>query len=432
MKLKIFFFIFFIYNLYSKEILELSIDKAIELALKNNLDLKSELSLQKDKTLNLIANVNKLFPTSNFTSTLSSSKNLSDSNSTYNNSLSIGFDVTLALNTKMVFDTYQTILDFSEGKISVEKAKKELRKNVEKSYFSIIVYQEKIKIKEFEIATAKDKYNLILPAYQKGEASEIEKLNAELLYKKLLPELIKMQNDLKYQKNLFKILIGLDEKSEISLIDQIPELSNIKVEKLLDIKYENSLDYKLLLMQIKKERNNLNLSIANLTPTFKIGYSISSSFLKDPYLDTWFKSEDDWTHKQYFTLSLSIPIDPILPFSTKQIDLFKYGSKLERLNFALFQKTSLAKNEINYKVEKIKEILETLNSLKFNVDIAEKAYKLTEKDYFMGQKTSIELRESEKNLLEAKLSYLNSRYELYSYLIDLENISNIDIKNFFK
>lgn len=428
--IKIIFFVITSFFLYSKN-LELSVERAIELAYKNNLDLKSEFLSQRDRIVSLIANINKIFPSSNFSSSLSSSRILSTPDSKYTNSLSMGFDVTLSLNLKIAFEIYQSILDYNEGKINLDKAKNELKKNIKKSYFFIVVYEEKIKIKEFELEAAKEKYNIILPAYQRGEVSEIEKLNAELAYKRLFPELLKMKDELDYQKKVFNLLIGINEDDRIIFIDKLPDFSNLKIEKLHEIKYENSFDYKLLLMQLNKAKNNLNLSIASITPSLKVSYTFNSSFLKDPYYDLWFRSNDDWQHKQTFILSLTVPLDPILPFSSKLVDLWKYSTNIERQNIALFQKKRQAQNELEYKILKVKENLEILNNLKLNIDIADKAYKLTEKEYYNGHKTFLELKETEKNLLEARVNYLNARFELFSYLADIEAIANLDLNRLF-
>ncbi|MBN2546874.1 MAG: TolC family protein [Spirochaetes bacterium] len=437
--LKKFFLIIFILLIYkikinSSENLELTVDKALDLVLKNNINVKLQKSIKNERLISLIAVFNKFYPESSYSGTLSKPQHLSgpEPDPLYKNSLSLSYGMTFSFNAKIIFDIYQTILDYNEGRINLEAVNKKMAMDVKKVYFFIILSEKKINLKKIEYENAKEKYNTSLNGYNRGEVSELDKLNAELAYKKLIPELLKMQNDYINQIKLFKAVLGLDDGINLILTEDLPDYSNVQLEKLKGIGLNDNLQLKLLLLDMDREKNLLYIAISAMTPTFRIGYSINSNFLLDPYLDRWFSSiNDDWRNTQYFNLSLSIPLDPYFPLSGRQVDVIKDSFQIKRSKMEYDDYLKNKRIELDYKINKIKEILESLENLKFNIVIAEKAYKLTEIEYYNAQKTFLELKDAEKNLLQANIDYLNSKYELYTSIIDIENITNKDIKDFF-
>lgn len=78
---------------------------------------------------------------------------------------------------------------------------------------------------------------------------------------------------------------------------------------------------------------------------------------------------------------------------------------------------------------KLKEIHQSFESLKFNVSIAEKVYKLTERAFYEGDKNTLDVDDSEEKFEEAQLKLNKAFYDYYCYNIDLENLINMNIIN---
>ncbi|HQJ06992.1 MAG TPA: TolC family protein, partial [Spirochaetota bacterium] len=76
---------------------------------------------------------------------------------------------------------------------------------------------------------------------------------------------------------------------------------------------------------------------------------------------------------------------------------------------------------------KLKQVGETLEALRLNIDIAEKISKLTENSYYEGTKSFLEVAESQKNAEEAKLKYNKSLYDYYKGVVEIEFLLNESI-----
>jgi outer membrane protein TolC len=414
--------------IYSQQYIKLTIDDALKLAFKNNFDIKIEKLNKDEKLLFLISNYNRLVPSTSFSGTLTKSQIVPNDNNKSTNSLNFNFDLTFSFNAKIIFDICSTIFDYNEGKISYDIAKLNITRDIKKAYYNLKLAIEKIKVQEIESNNAKEKYNIAFKNYNNGEVSEIEKLTAEYYYKKSILELNKMRNAYLKLLNNFKIIIGIKEDENIDLVSELPDYSSVKIDKIKKLDLSKDLKFKLLNTRLINSRNELYKSISLMTPTFKFGYSLNSSFLKDPYVNSWFDNyQNDYQNTQYIRFFLSIPLDPLFPLSTYQTDVSKKSFELSRVTLNMENEIKLRKIELDYSINKIQEILMSLDTQKFNVDITERAYKLTERDYNNSQKTYLELKEAEKNFHEARISYLDSKFELYSIIADIENMTNTDI-----
>jgi|GEM_PF-929581 len=420
----------------TKNTIKLDIDSAIERALKYNLSLKnSELDLI-NKKFSLASSWNQFIPNASLSASIGHSDsftydNTIDENNTNNNSkntLSAGFSTSLSLNAKMIFNIYQSVIDWKKGVISLKQVKANLTNSIKKYYYNLVILKEQISLIEKQIENTKERYDASLIKLNNGMISELEKLKNEYAYKSLLPDISKAIND--YQTNLlsFKQLIGIKNDFPIELTSSIPEIPSIDYEKIINMPMDNNLDIQLLTQQLKSDQNTRNTYIAGLTPSLNLSYSLSSSFNKDPFNDAWFDN-NNWDSSGAFKLSVSIPLDPLFPFSETQTNIIKSRNNIIVSSNNIKDAVEKKKIELVTAIMKLKEIDNSIDSLVVNVDLAEKTYELQQKSYSLGSKNFLELKDAENSLFEAKLKLLNAKYDYFTNLLDIKYILNIDDLN---
>ena len=205
----IIFTVVIIFDLSTTEVKihKLSLLDVINLSIKNNLDIKKEDMNLKDKMITLYSAINKFYPELSLSSSINSGydydKNVID------NSIKAGFSMSLSLSAKTIFDIRESLLDFDMGKITYEKTRALLLKNLKLSYFNIVLLKDEIKIKEQALKNAENRYKKALIQFKDGEISQLDILNEEYSYKSIIPDLINMKNNCETVRNLCNIIIGI-------------------------------------------------------------------------------------------------------------------------------------------------------------------------------------------------------------------------------
>ncbi|HOF00409.1 MAG TPA: TolC family protein [Spirochaetota bacterium] len=423
--------IFFIAsNFFSQDgnILYLSLEEAINLSVKNNLDIKKEDINLKDKKIALYSSFNKFYPDLSLSSSINSGYDFNKE--TADNSIRAGFSLSLSLSAKIIYDIRDLYLDYYIGKVAYDKIRASALKNLKLAYFNIVLIDEEINIKEKALKNAEARYNKSLIQYKEGEISELDILNEEYSYKSILPDLVAMKNNRENVVNLFKIILGIPLESSIALTDviptdislEIPDLDNNLIENNL---IENNFDIQNLNLKIEKDKNSQYINIASLTPSVRLSYSVNTGSIKDPFIERW--NNENWSGSTSLGFTVSIPIKPALPFSSEQVSLIKSDSVIKKTIIDLEIEKNNKRVELTTILLKLKQVGETLEALRLNIDIAEKISKLTENSYYEGTKSFLEVAESQKNAEEAKLKYNKSLYDYYKGVVEIEFLLNESI-----
>ena len=426
---KIFFvftcIIFLTTNFFSQDgnILYLSLEDAINLSIKNNLDIKKEDINLKDKKISLYTSFNKFYPDLSLSSSINSGYDFNKG--TADNSIRAGFSMSLSLSAKIIYDIRDLYLDYYMGKINYDKIRSSALKNLKLAYFNIVLINEEINIKEKALKNAEDRYNKSLIQYKEGEISELDILNEEYLYKSILPDLVAMKNNRENIVNLFKIILGIPLESNPVLTDVIPTDIHLELLDFDNNLIDNNFDIQNLNLKIEKDKNSQYINIASLTPSVRLSYSVNTGSIKDPFVEQW--NNVNWSGSTSFGFTISIPVKPAFPFSSEQVSLMKSDSVIKKSVIDLEIEKKNKQIELTTILLKLKQINETLGALRLNIGIAEKISKLTENSYFEGTKSFLEVAESQKNAEEAKLKYNKSLYDYYKGIVEIEFLLNESI-----
>lgn len=434
-----------IINPDSKKI-SLDVDTAVSLALANNLGLKSERLKFESAKWSMITSWNTFLPDVSISAKLTRSNLNKDERTTTIPisyvppvmeeketplwGLQANFNLSLNLNAYMVFNVYQTVLDWQSGKINLETAKQKLIVEVKKGVYNFTLMEKNIEILNEGIDNAKKRYDKSIINYNNGLISEYDKLSAQVAYENLKPQLIDVQNN--YNKLLlnFKNLIGLRKEVEVSFNVEIESVKNeFDKDELISKYISNNLELKSLDQYLKSMQNVRNLAISALTPSFGFGYIVDPTFQKDPLEDDWFGDkkymDENWKQRGgMFYLSLSLPISSLAPFSKQHMDIIRSQFSIAEARNNLENSKKSFEVNIESILMGLDKSIKSIEILKLNIALAERAFKKAEEAYAAGKKELLEVQNSELELKKAKLNLLQEEYNYTVGLLDLEYAIN--------
>ena len=155
-----------------------------------------------------------------------------------------------------------------QGLIGYEDAKNQLKRDVKKSFYSLLVLEESLKLLENNIKTAEKSYRQADINYNNGLVSELDKLQAQVTLESLRPDYVEASNNYNMSILAFKEMIGLETEDEIKLEGVIePGHYNIDKYELIFTSLTGRFDIQELVYQIKLLETDLSSSRNSRFPT---------------------------------------------------------------------------------------------------------------------------------------------------------------------
>jgi cobalt-zinc-cadmium resistance protein CzcA len=344
----------------------ITIQTAIETALKNNSSIKSE-RLKADYQQKLIKSATNL-PTTNIV------VDYGQINSFYNDNR---FGISQSFNFPTVYSRQKKLFkeEWQTATLNVSMKEAELKKAVSQSFYTLVYLYEKEKLLQKSDTIFSEFLKKSNLRFQKGESNILEKTTAETQRGNIQLQLIQLQQEKEVVKSQFQLLLNSDT-------DFIPKAENLKL--ILDTTIDSTLvaqhpNLKVLEQQKKASLASTKLEKSKLLPSFTLGYnntSITGTGANDVVYD---KS----ARFQSAQVGLGIPIfggsqkakiaaskigesisenefqrEKLLLQMQFQNALSQHQSNLEKLDY--FEKTALPNAKI---------IIETANKQFYNGDI---------------------------------------------------------------
>lgn len=423
--------------------LTLSVDRAVKVAMNNNLQLKSSLIDTRIKERKADYAWNRFVPSVQVSGSLGR-MNTEQEQLTFDEtsfpemtaapqwSVSAGLEMSLTLNMAMFNGIRATQIDYQAGRISLEKARQQVERDVKKSFYNLLLMQENRALMVENIDAAERRYEQAQINYENGLVPELTVLNAQVAYENLKPQLKSI--DLGYRQALqsFKITLGIPLERELELEGSIDaEPVAVDAEQLVDEHLTDRLDIQSVLNTITSLNNQVEASkLQAFTPNLILGYNLDPSFSGDPWSDPWFDDvSNDWKQRSgMFRLTIAMSLDSLLPFSQTQVGLRELEDNLQKTRIGLIQSIEGAQLEIESTVQQLEKSRDTIDTLELNVERARRAYEMAEESYNAGSQELLEVENAEIELKQARLEVLKEKYTYLSALIDLEYQLNTSIE----
>lgn len=413
----------------------LTVEDAINIALKNNLTIKqSEMDLKLLETKNKYS-WNSASPSFSLSGGVSGSKSgslkeaensasgggmMGGGSSTFADAdPTLGWNVSgslrLTLSPSLATSIKSAQLAYESGEMSYENTKRSIELSVRKTFYSLLYFNENIELQERSLQTAKQTYESNLSKYQQGRLSELNLLNSQYSYESKIPAVSNLKTTFENNLTNFKITLGINVNEEIELVGNLSEIAASLVNF-------DTVDYKLdevpSIISLKK---NIEASENSLKATKYSAYGPSISFSGGVGSNGNIKPSGDPSLQVSYSASVSIPLDGYMPWSNSALNIESQKEALVKQK-QNFEQTKLT-TEINIKnsINSIMQAKEQLALYEKNVELMQKTYDMTRTAYNAGSSDLLSLQNTENNLYQAKYNVQNQRYTIISAVLELEN-----------
>jgi len=228
----------------------------------------------------------------------------------------------------------------------------------------------------------------------------------------------RLKNSYKNSQNSFKQIIGIDIAQKIELSSDIPEFDGDIDQIIENFEIDSNAAVRSLVYDLNGAEYSRNNSIANIAPTFNLGYAFSGS--ND-------LQNADWKLSNSLKLSISMGLDGLLPFSPAQTNIINAQYNINKIKNNIMNQKQLVSLELSKTADNINELKNSIKSYEMNIEIADKTYEMTEKLYNSGRYGYLEFKQAEEDKFDARLKLLNTKYEFLSSLYDLEYLIGREI-----
>ncbi|MCP3660597.1 MAG: TolC family protein [Bacteroidetes bacterium] len=386
---------------------KLSIEEAIQIALRNNIDIKesklNENISKIDKNVKLIDSMTPSLNASAGTYGEWENDDIGNSNSKFNKKSRSIIKGTLK------WDMMSIPRKIAKYKISKQqyqllKARKEeiIEKKLYEiidNYYNVVINQKKYKVLKKSLNLSEEKLDILKKRFKTGEVAKSDLLQSQIEYNESHSRLMEQEQNLILSKFELYKLLGI--KEDIEVIEEIPQTKDILWEKIYQDFLKNNHKIKViklntLLLKSEDEKNGLKAYIPNLF-TF-VQYDVAK---KNNIENT------NWENPvSRFSIGMGVNFD--------LSKIIKSTSKKK----ASYAKLKLTKLKQNIEIEKLKA------HLKNNFEI----YKHFKKRILLGQKN---LESTNKNLQMQIKNFNNGNIKLIELHIAMhkEREANLNLLN---
>jgi outer membrane protein TolC len=447
--------VIFLSSIISAETIILDIEKSVSLAVENNLSLKSsKLDVEVKKRATDLS-WNRFIPSIQASGTMmrwnqeqsgSVAQGITEAipgTGIYDTvgfisydlprwGLSTSLDFSLNLSYALFKEIEGTKIDYESGLISLDTAHKQLERDVRKNFYNILVFEKNLELMEQNIEAANNRFDQAKINYSNGLVPELSVLSAQVGYANLKPALTEMKLGYATMLDGFKMLLGIDINTDIEIAGDIEiEPIDLNTKMLTDLYINNRLDILSLNKTIAGLENmKSTLELRTKTPMLILGWNFDPAFGLDPWENNWFKNMDDnWNQQSgMFRITLAMSLDSLLPWSAAGTGIRDMEDGITQTRLGLAQARMGAEMEIKTLVMQLNKSKEQLETLNLNIELAEKAYSMSQEAYKVGSRELLEVEDSERDLNTAKLEVLKEKYNYITGLLDLEYALNTTLE----
>ena len=315
-------------------------------------------------------------------------------------------------------------LDYQAGMLSLDKAKLQIEQGVRKMYNSILLLEANAALLSDSFANAQRQANIAEANYNAGLAPRLTWLQAQVAVENLKPTVNDLDNSLKSLKGNFALLLGLpfDAHFELEPIAAGSSYIPSDVEELISRAAGGKPDIRELqagIITLQSQRKALALQ--SYTPFLRFGWTLSSTFnpMLDPFKESWLNG-DNWNKGGNFSITLGMSFNSLFSFTKEGQQRKDMEAGIQIQSIQLAQRIRETELEIFTKINSLEKTRTTKGAQQAAVDLAEQSYKLTEEAYNAGLQDFQAVRSAALALDQAKLQLLTQQFNYLNDLIDLE------------
>ncbi|WP_191018143.1 TolC family protein [Treponema zioleckii] len=421
-----------------KNKLEITVDSAVESALKTHVSIKRESIELNQAERNYKHSWNNFLPSISASVTGSASDSSSyTSGETLTASGSL--DASLSLNASLAQKIEILKQAYESGKADYEDTVREVETTVRKSFYSILYQQKKVESYKSSLDSYLNQYNQTKIKRNSGLVPELDLLTAEVNLKSAQVALKTAEKTYYNAAIEFLNEIGIEiNPSETEVIfagslDDADLIQEVKLKNLTKEKIDELVESSPEVRSLKSSLDSAKLTktytaVSAYSPSLKLSASVTPKELSYTVKNSDKSTGNSWNA----SVGISIPLDSLVPGSSSRDSVSEKDDSVKDLELQLEDKRKSLRTSIVEKVHSIEISRETLEERKLNVELAQKTYQMTYTAYRNGTKDLLALQNALTSYQEAEVEWRSEQYNLMSYVLDLENLLGIPSGSFTK
>ena len=419
----------------------LDVNTAVEYAIKTNISIQEEEIDLKQAERKYKHSWNNLLPSVSGKAIVNGGGSLTDS-STSQVSFETGLSANLNVNAGIKDKIESLKLTYENGKISYKNAINQLEYEVTSAFYSLLVLENQVSLNKESLQAYKNQYEQTKSKKEKGLASELDLLTAQVNYESAKINLRDAEKSYKNNLNDFLNNIGIksEENAEVKLLGTLDDCfsliqtidTNQDIDQLVEKNASvTSLQASLNQTQLSRKQlynssflPSLNLS-ANVNPysyskSNSVGTQISSGGQSSSSTQgsTGSQGAKSWS----VSAGLSFSLDNYLPGSSARDSISDLEDSIEKLKLEIEETKSKLKIQLKQMLDEIEFGKEALENCRLNVELAKKSFQMAEVAYKNGTKDLLSLQNIQSTYSNAQAQYMNQQLSLINTVLNYKKL----------
>ena len=314
----------------------------------------------------------------------------------------------------------KVFLEISEN--AKTKTDLEVRKAVITAYGNVLIAEESVEIIEKNLEVLKKNLDETTKIYENGleEEESVEQLQITLSGTESSLNYTVRLREIAYQ--MLNVTLGVPVDSKITLTENLEDLTQDFVDMSLlaaDADIESIVEYKIARNDKSAKELMVKLEKSKALPTISSFLNAGYSGFSDSF--TFTNSDQNWFGSALLGVNLKIPIfssfGRTAATNRAEINLEKAKTELEETEQRLRLQINTVKSDYAFAIEDYQNKVQSLR-------LAERIEQKNEVKFFEGITSSLELRLAQVQLYSAQEEYLQSMLNVITAKAELESLVN--------
>lgn len=292
---------------------------------------------------------------------------------------------------------------------------------IKSAYYNIVLAQNSLEVLEQNRELLKKNVTDIDNKFKQGVASEYDLLSAQVQLQNLLPVIDKAQSSLKISNYMMKVLLSFPQDVELELVEDFEMLKDMNNQNLdaSGVDLSKNTDLSQLGHQLKLQEHQFRLSRANRIPSVHASINLTTQTQSQDFKISSYK----WAESSLAGLSVKIPIFAGMKNRYKDIQIKNSIQQIETNRNYLEANLNTQASSIISNVNSAKS---QIISTQVAIEQAKKAYSIAETRYRVGAGTVLELNSSQVALMQSELNLNQAIYDLLVALSSYDKLLGKD------
>jgi outer membrane protein len=316
------------------------------------------------------------------------------------------------------------------SRLDLDEEKRKLIIEINKAFYGYILSKEVLAVQEETLTQKKETLDVSRKRFSAGLAPEYEVLSAESDVENFKPTVISAKNQLRFTLLAVMDLLGIegDGNFDIELVGDLESrYYELEKERLIRQAMSNKYEIRSFQQSLALQHTRQVITRAQNKPVIGAfaNYTLSSGFDSSTGENKYW-GEDSWDGDLTVGISVTMPLSALFPWSKENADIAKGELDLENLNLQLSTVKSGIRLNIENIILQIDEEWAKIGSGRKGIELAQKLHDSSMERYRNGLISSMELKDAQIGLNNAKLGYLQAVYNHKIALFDLMNAVGVD------